>query len=184
MAARRAIAVKSPDESTGPRLSKIISGQRATDEDLGDGIIAQETSHRTLTGPAATGRKTSSEATERGTEAPRSSGSQRMMASVMAAARSISSSGRGLLTSMRSSSSGIDTFFSKSTETTPGWLASRKLSTRTSTNTQSFSEDATRNTLSTIDDASTRDPSRDSSLASLNPASLNPMDAVATAVAT
>ena len=48
MAARRAIAVKSPDESTGPRLAKIISGQRATDEDLGDGIVAQETSHRTL----------------------------------------------------------------------------------------------------------------------------------------
>ena len=180
MAARRAIAVKSPDESTGPRLSKIISGQRATDEDLGDGIVAQETSHRTLTGPAATGRKTSSEATERGTEAPRSSGSQRMMASVMAAARSISSSGRGLLTSMRSTSSGIDTFFSKSTETTPGWLASRKLSTRTSTNTQSFSDpDATRDTLSTIGDAS-----RESSLSTLNPSSQNPMDAVATAVET
>ncbi len=180
MAARRAIAVKSPDESTGPRLSKIISGQRATDEDLGDGIVAQETSHRTLTGPAATGRKTSSEATERGTEAPRSSGSQRMMASVMAAARSISHSGRGLLTSMRSSSSGIDTFFSKSTETTPGWLASRKLSTRASTNTQSFSDpDATRDTLSTIGDAS-----RESSLSTLNPSSQNPMDAVATAVET
>ena len=42
MAARRAIAVKSPDESTGPRLSKIISGQRATDEDLGDGIFKLE----------------------------------------------------------------------------------------------------------------------------------------------
>ena len=179
MAARRAIAVKSPDESTGPRLSKIISGQRATDEDLGDGIVAQETSHRTLTGPAATGRKTSSEATERGTEAPRSSGSQRMMASVMAAARSISHSGRGLLTSMRSSSSGIDTFFSKSTETTPGWLASRKLSTRASTATKSFSEDPTRDTLSTIGDAS-----RESSLSTINPASLNPMDAVATAVET
>ena len=179
MAARRAIAVKSPDESTGPRLSKIISGQRATDEDLGDGIVAQETSHRTLTGPAATGRKTSSEATERGTEAPRSSGSQRMMASVMAAARSISHSGRGLLTSMRSSSSGIDTFFSKSTETTPGWLASRKLSTRTSTATYSCSDDPTHNTLSTIGDAS-----RESSLSTINPASLNPMDAVATAVET